>query len=171
MTRRVFSWLLGWSSFGLIALVLASCEPQSFQVGAGAPAANTAGQAPSGALTAQGADPASEQDLAAQRAVLELISDVPIPNDAELLPARTLVLGKGKKWTGRLQLSLRISLIEARDLYEREMSNFGWQLISSLQEGHGELVFVNEQFSMNLRIESGAISGSIVTITKSLLLN
>ena len=105
-----------------------------------------------------------------QNTALELVDDIPIPSGAILDTSRSLVLGRGSVWTGKLVLRLSLSPVETFSLYQNEMPSFGWQPILSVQEGIGQQVYIREQYATEIIIEPLGVTGSRVTITKQIRL-
>lgn len=61
-------------------------------------------------------------------------SDVPVPDGAHMDVGRTLLLGQGENWVGRLVYSVRWEDASALyDFYKAEMPKFGWQEITTVR--------------------------------------
>tara|TARA_Y100001970_G_scaffold279158_1_gene385993 strand:- start:5526 stop:6044 length:519 start_codon:yes stop_codon:yes gene_type:complete len=106
-----------------------------------------------------------ELDIVAQP--FQPISDIPIPQGAKLDPDVSLVLGRGDYWTGRLVISLRESASDAFALYLKDMQNFGWNHITSVQTDISILSFAKKLRVANIQIENRTLGGSKVTIVMS----
>ncbi len=61
-------------------------------------------------------------------------SDVPVPEGAHMDVDRTLLLGQGENWVGRLVLNVRWNGSAALwDFYKSQMPKYGWQEIASVR--------------------------------------
>ena len=105
------------------------------------------------------------RNTAEDRATLDLVNDTPIPAGAVLDTQRSLVLGGGSNWTGRLVLKLAIGPVEAFSLYQDEMQSFNWEPLLSIQEESGLLIFTREDRVAMIRVEALGLTGSRVSIT------
>ena len=95
------------------------------------------------------------------------ITDVPIPAGARLDTDRSLVLGGGNHWTGRLVISISDSAAEAFSRYAGEMPRFGWTHITSVQAEVSILTFSREARVATIQIEGKTLGGSTVTMVIS----
>ena len=116
--------------------------------------------------------PASEAPPAPEGAegvaqTFQPITDVPIPEGARLDTDRSLVLGGGDHWTGRLVIAISDSAAEAFGRYARDMPRFGWQHITSVQAEVSILTFARELRVATIQIEGKTLGGSTVTMVMS----
>ena len=107
-SRRAFVFACA----GGVLVVLSGCDPQGLQVGSSAsssPLGQSVGSQPATSSQGSGAAAQNNQEVAPaaeSQAVLDLISDIPIPPQASLIPSPSLVLGRGEKWTGRIRAKI-----------------------------------------------------------------
>ena len=67
-----------------------------------------------------------------QRQVLEyLLSDLPLPKDADIIKDPTVILGTGDAISGRVVLVSGFTPAENLIFYENETQSTGWNLVSS----------------------------------------
>ena len=105
----------------------------------------------------------SETD--AEKSVLQTfqpITDIPIPKGSRLDVDRSLVLGGGDYWTGRLVISISDSASDAFARYLQEMPRFGWKHITSVQTDISILAFARDHRIANIQIESRTLGGATV---------
>ena len=74
----------------------------------------------------------TDEYQANQRKVIAyLLEDLPLPDDAEIVKAPTVLLGTGEAISGRIILTSNFSPAENLIFYGTETLSTGWQLISS----------------------------------------
>ena len=74
----------------------------------------------------------TDEYQANQRKVIAyLLEDLPLPNDAKIIKAPTVLLGTGEAISGRIILESGFSPAENLIFYGNETLSTGWQLISS----------------------------------------
>ncbi len=95
---------------------------------------------------------------------LDIVNDVPIPRGAVLDSDRSLVLGRGSNWTGRLVFRVNRPTSSVFSLYQSEMPQFGWQSISVIRDEVGILQYVMENRFVTVRISGSGLRGSRVSI-------
>ncbi len=95
---------------------------------------------------------------------LDIVNDVPIPSGAVLDNDRSLVLGRGSNWTGRLVFRVNRSSTSVFSLYQSEMPQFGWQIISVIQDEVGILQYVMGSRFATIRVAGSGFRGSRVSI-------
>ena len=95
---------------------------------------------------------------------LDIVNDVPIPQGAVLDNDRSLVLGRGSNWTGRLVFRVNRPTSAIFSLYQSEMPQFGWQSISVIQDEVGILQYVMGGRFVTVRVSGSGLRGSRVSI-------
>ena len=74
----------------------------------------------------------TDEYQANQRKVIAyLLEDLPLPSDAEIIKAPTVLLGTGESISGRIILTSNYSPAENLIFYGTETLTTGWQLVSS----------------------------------------
>jgi len=84
-----------------------------------------------------------------------LFKQMPLPKDARILPDKSLILGEGDNWAGRIELSSSMEPLEASAFFTAEYPNYGWQLISSTKSKLSILVFTGSSRTLTLEITEG----------------
>ena len=86
----------------------------------------------------------TDEYQANQRKVIAyLLEDLPLPDDAEIIKAPTVLLGTGEAISGRIILQSGFSPAENLIFYGTETLSTGWQLISSKVGEEITLVYSN----------------------------
>jgi hypothetical protein len=120
--------------------VLAACTPQN--------SAPVASPAPTDANSAN--NPAT------------LIAGTALPAGYNIDSNRSLILGSGESWTGRLSYTATGSADEVYDFLRHEMPNFGWIELNAVRSDINLLTFEHDSTSRiaTLRIERGTVLNS-----------
>jgi hypothetical protein len=94
-------------------------------------------------------------------------TDLPVPENAHMDVGKTLVLGQGDNWVGRLVFDLRFSgAPSVFDFYKSEMPTYKWQEISSVRSDISVMTYRRGDRIATIEIEETTLSlGTEVTIT------
>jgi len=84
-----------------------------------------------------------------------LFNQMPLPKDARISPDKSIILGEGDNWAGRIELSSSMESLEVSAFFTAEYSKHGWQLISSTKAKLSILVFTNNTRTLTLEITEG----------------
>jgi hypothetical protein len=84
-----------------------------------------------------------------------LFNQMPLPKDARISPEKSLILGEGDNWAGRIELSSSMESLEASTFFTTEYPKHGWQLISSTKAKLSILVFTGSTRTLTLEITEG----------------
>lgn len=84
-----------------------------------------------------------------------LFNQMPLPKDARISPDKSLILGEGDNWAGRIELSSSMEPLEASAFFTTEYPKRGWQLISSTKAKLSILVFASSTRTLTLEITEG----------------
>jgi len=84
-----------------------------------------------------------------------LFNQMPLPKDARISPDKSLILGEGDNWAGRIELSSSMEPLEASAFFNTEYPKHGWQLISSTKAKLSILVFTSSARTLTLEITEG----------------
>lgn len=95
------------------------------------------------------------------------VSDVPIPSGTAIKPDRSLILGSGDTWLGRMALDLKLKSTEAFAFYQEQMPAYGWQEITAVQGKSSTLAYTRGDRAATVEISPGAMGGSSVSVTVS----
>ena len=82
-------------------------------------------------------------------------NQMPLPKDARISPEKSLILGEGDNWAGRIELSSSMESLEASAFFVREYPKYNWQLISSTKAKLSILVFTSSTRTLTLEITEG----------------
>ena len=82
-------------------------------------------------------------------------NQMPLPKDARISSDKSLILGEGDNWAGRIELSSSMEPLEASAFFAREYPKHNWQLISSTKAKLSILVFTNSTRTLTLEITEG----------------
>ena len=82
-------------------------------------------------------------------------NQMPLPKDARISPDKSLILGEGDNWAGRIELSSSMDPLGASAFFVSEYPKNGWQLISSTKAKLSILVFTNSTRTLTLEITEG----------------
>ena len=93
--------------------------------------------------------------------------DIPIPAGADMDVGRSLVLGSGEHWLGRLVLKTFDSPNSMFNFYKRKMPEHGWQEITSVRSTISVLTFSRGERVATIQIHSRTITGAESHITVS----
>ena len=96
-----------------------------------------------------------------------LFNQMPLPKDARISPDKSLILGEGDNWAGRIELSSSMEPLEASAFFTTEYPKHNWQLISSTKAKLSILVFTSSARTLTLEItESGPLAAkSMIVMT------
>ena len=84
-----------------------------------------------------------------------LFNQMPLPKDARISPDKSLILGDGDNWAGRIELSSSMEPLEASAFFNTEYPKHAWQLISSTKAKLSILVFTSSTRTLTLEITEG----------------
>ena len=84
-----------------------------------------------------------------------LFNQMPLPKDARISPDKSLILGEGDNWAGRIELSSSMEPLEASSFFIAEYPKHNWQLISSTKSKLSILVFAGSTRTLTLEIKEG----------------
>ncbi len=100
-----------------------------------------------------------------------LAGDFPIPSGVGIDNGRSLVLGGGGSWTGRIVFTTSSSPNEAFLFYRDQPKSAGWSLVASLFSKASVLTFTKGNRSATIQIDGSTFGGTIVSITVGTLSN
>ena len=98
-----------------------------------------------------------------------LFNQMPLPKDARISPDKSLILGEGDNWAGRIELSSSMESLEASAFFATEYQKHGWLLISSTKSKLSILVFTSSTRTLTLEITEGGplAAKSMIVMTVS----
>jgi len=138
---------------GALALILgvaAACTPRTGIL----PPVSTGGE--SGGQGQQGAQPAFSN-----------YPDVPLPGGTEIDVEKTMTVGGGENWYGRLVLNASFGAFQMFDFYKQKMAEFGWQEFSAVRGPISVLTYSRQNRVATIQIQGKRLGGSTSTVTVS----
>jgi hypothetical protein len=84
-----------------------------------------------------------------------MFNQMPLPKDARISPDKSLILGEGDNWAGRIELSSTMEPLEASAFFITEYPKYGWQLVSSTKAKLSILVFTSSTRTLTFEITEG----------------
>ena len=84
-----------------------------------------------------------------------LFNQMPLPKDARISPEKSIILGEGDNWAGRIELSSSMETLEASAFFTTEYPKHNWTLVSSTKAKLSILVFTSTTRSLTLEITEG----------------
>jgi hypothetical protein len=98
-----------------------------------------------------------------------IFNQLPLPKDARISADKSLILGEGNNWAGRIELSSSMEPLEASAFFTVEYPKHNWQLITSIKAKLSILVFASSTRTLTLEITEGGplAAKSIIVMTVS----
>jgi hypothetical protein len=84
-----------------------------------------------------------------------LFNQMPLPKDARISPEKSIILGEGDNWAGRIELSSSMEPLETSAFFTTEYPKHNWTLISSTKAKLSILVFTSITRTLTLEITEG----------------
>ena len=84
-----------------------------------------------------------------------LFNQMPLPKDARISPEKSIILGEGDNWAGRIELSSSMEPLETSAFFTTEYPKHNWTLISSTKAKLSILVFTSTTRTLTLEITEG----------------
>jgi hypothetical protein len=100
-----------------------------------------------------------------------LAGDFPIPSGVSIDQGKSLVLGGGGSWTGRIVFTTSSSPNEAFLFYRDQPKSAGWSLVASLFSKASVLTYTKGNRSATIQIDSSMMGSTVVSITVGALSN
>jgi hypothetical protein len=89
----------------------------------------------------------------------KLLGDMPIPGGAKIIHDKSLILGSGDTWAGRVAITAAQNSTETFTFFREQFQNAGWTLVSSTKTRNSILVFIKKDRTATIEIEEGSIVG------------
>ncbi len=94
-------------------------------------------------------------------------TDIPVPTKAKMDVDKSLILGAGEEWVGRMVLLTSGSSTSMFDFYRREMPRFGWAEFTAIRAATSVLTYSRAHRVATVRIGSETLGGARVELTIS----
>ena len=96
----------------------------------------------------------------------QLLTDIPIPNNATRDNERSLILADGDHWVGRVVMRFWQNTSELTTFYQAQMPGFGWEPVMSVTSASSILTFTHGDHAATIQIEESTLGlKSQVSIT------
>lgn len=92
-------------------------------------------------------------------------TDVPIPPGTKINTERSVIVGSGDKWVGKMVLILDRQTTQAYSYYQEQMQAFGWEPVTAVQGKTSTLTFVRAERAATVEISPSGLRSSEVAIT------
>ena len=89
----------------------------------------------------------------------KLLGDMPLPGGSRIDNDKSLILGSGDGWAGRVAISSAQNGTETFNFFRDQYQKAGWTLVSSTKTRNSILVFVKKDRTATIEIEDGALGG------------
>jgi hypothetical protein len=94
-------------------------------------------------------------------------SDLPMPPQARMDTEKSIILGAGDDWTGRVLIHTPNTPESAFDFYRKELPGLGWREITAVRAATSVLTYLREGRVATLQIKSSASGGVDISVTVS----
>ncbi len=94
-------------------------------------------------------------------------TDIPVPTKAKMDVDRSLILGGGEDWVGRIVLLTSGSSTHMFDFYRHEMPRFGWAEFTAIRAATSVLTYSRGGRVATVRISGETLGGARVELTIS----
>ncbi len=109
--------------------------------------------------------PAAQSD-SGQPANFQLVTDIPIPPDATMDNARSLILSDRDHWTGRVVMRFWQNPAELTAFYQSQMPAFGWEPLMSVTSEISVMSYTRGDRAATVQIEKSMLGmASEVSVT------
>ena len=89
----------------------------------------------------------------------KLLGDMPIPGGAKIIHDKSLILGSGDTWAGRVAIGTVQNSTETFTFFREQFQRAGWTLVSSTKTKNSILVFIKKDRTATIEIEDGSMIG------------
>ncbi len=111
-------------------------------------------------LTACGTAPITNTDgMTVQDVQTKLLGDMPMPGGTTMNPEKSLILGSGDGWAGRVVLNSPHNATDTFAYFIDQYPKAGWTLVSSTKAKNSILVFIKRDRTATIEIESSSLGG------------
>lgn len=97
------------------------------------------------------------------------IAGLPMPPDMSVDNGRSIILGAGDRWTGRLSYTTKTSADDMFTFFRRDMLSFGWSELTAVRADTSALTFRSDSTGRiaNVLIARGTLWGSRIDVVIS----
>lgn len=94
----------------------------------------------------------------------KLLGDMPLPGGAVIDNEKSLILGSGDGWAGRVSMTSAQNGTETFNFFRDHYQKAGWSLVSSTKTKNSILVFVKKDRTATIEIEEGMFGGKALVV-------
>ena len=99
---------------------------------------------------------------------VELLGQLQLPTGARIINERTLILGAGDSWVGRITMEVGKDTNTAYSFFMEQYPKQGWSLVSAVRGANSLIVFTKQDRNATIEIRDGSLAVSataILTVT------
>ncbi len=99
---------------------------------------------------------------------VELLGQLQLPTGAKIINERTLILGAGDSWVGRITMEVGKDTNTAYSFFMEQYPRQGWSLVSAVRGANSLIVFTKQDRNATIEIRDGTLAVSataILTVT------
>jgi hypothetical protein len=89
----------------------------------------------------------------------KLLGDMPLPGGSTIDNDKSLILGSGDGWAGRVSITSAQNGTETFNFFREQYQKSGWSLVSSTKAKNSILVFLKKDRTATIEIEDGTFGG------------
>ena len=138
----------------LTAFVLVACIQQ--------PADKSAQRMTPAPVVASGSTPTNQPGMNVVQ-----FSDLPMPPQAQLDTEKSIILGAGEDWTGRVLIQTSNSPESAFDFYRKEMPGLGWREVTAVRAAVSVMTYIREGRVATIQLQKSTSGGTDISVTVS----
>jgi len=99
---------------------------------------------------------------------VELLGQLQLPTGAKIINERTLILGAGDSWVGRITMEVGKDTNTAYSFFMEQYPRQGWTLVSAVRGANSLIVFTKQDRNATIEIRDGSLAVSataVLTVT------
>lgn len=95
---------------------------------------------------------------------VELLGQLQLPTGAKIINERTLILGAGDSWVGRITMEVGKDTNTAYSFFLEQYPRQGWQLVSAVRGANSLIVFTRQDRNATVEIRDGSLAVSATAV-------
>ena len=95
---------------------------------------------------------------------VELLGQLQLPTGAKIINERTLILGAGDSWVGRITMEVGKDTNTAYSFFLEQYPRQGWQLVSAVRGANSLIVFTKQDRNATVEIRDGSLAVSATAV-------
>jgi hypothetical protein len=98
----------------------------------------------------------------------QVLEGTPLPPEAVIDNKRSMIFGEGALWTGRVEVSSKLSADEVVKFFINQYPPAGWTFLSSTKSQSNVLIFLGKNRTLTAELQDNMLgNGSKITMTVS----